>query len=120
MTNETVAQFTKQAETLFAAPARSFAGMAIEHFEKLVSAQFEAAKTYSDTGLQQARAALEVKSATDLQGYVENQQKLAKELSERVKSDAEKLVALNEEFARNAQKLVQSSVQATTKAAQGK
>lgn len=120
MSNQTVEQVTKQAETLFAGPFRNYASLAIEHFEKLAAAQLEASRAYSEAGLKQARAALEVRDQAGFQSYVESQQKAAKELSEQIQGDTQKFAVLNEEFARNAQKLVESDVQTATKATQAK
>ena len=117
MTNQTVNQINEQFETFFGGPARAFAELTISHVEALVNAQVEATKAYTDVSLQQLRKALEIKAPQDVQGYIQSQQDVAKELGERVKGDAEKVVALNRQFADEAQKLTQQNVQAASKAA---
>lgn len=108
---------TAQFESLFVAPARAFAALSVEYSEKLISAQLEAAKAYVDTNLAQFRSLVEVKDAEGLKSYLESQQLVAKELSERVKGDAEKVVALQQEFVQESQKLTESSVKQATEAA---
>ncbi|MCA1770430.1 MAG: phasin family protein [Halomonas sp.] len=101
---------TAQFESLFVAPARAFAALSVNYTEKLVNAQLEATKAYADVSLAQLRSFAEVKDAEGMKGYLEGQQKVAKELSERMKGDAEKVVALQQDFAQESQKLTESSV----------
>ena len=100
---------TAQFESMFA-PARAFAALSVDMTEKLVNAQFEAAQAYTDTSLSQLRSLVEVKDAEGLKRYMEGQQKVANELTERFKGDAEKVVALQQEFAEESQKLTESNV----------
>ncbi|MGB8712982.1 MAG: phasin family protein [Onishia taeanensis] len=117
MSNTNFDQVTQQFESMFFGPARAYAAMTLDYSEKLMAAQFDAAKAYSDLGLSQARAALDVKDAEGLRSYVEGQQKVAKEIGERAKADAEKVVAMNQEVAQQAQKLTEESVSSASKAA---
>ena len=110
-------QVTQQFESMFFGPARAYAAMSLDYSEKLMAAQFDAAKAYSDLGISQARAALNVKDAEGLRTYVEGQQKVAKDVGERVKADAEKVVAMNQEVAQQAQKLTEETVKTASKAA---
>lgn len=116
MSNATFDQATQQFESLFFAPARAYAALTLDYTEKLVAAQFDAAKAYSDAGLSQARAVLDVKDAEGLRAYAEGQQKTAKELTERLKDDAEKVVAMNQEFVQQSQKLAEDNLKAASKA----
>ena len=118
MSNETAKQMQSQIENTVAGPARTYASLVLDHFEQLTSLQLETAKAYAETGLQQARAALEVKNSSDLQSYVANQQKVTQELSERIKGDVEKVTSLNQAFAKNAQKVTQDSAGEVSKAAE--
>ncbi len=118
MSNETVNQMQTQIENTVAGPARAYASLVLDHVEQLANLQFETAKAYSETSLKQARAALDLKNPTDVQSYVENQQQVARELGERIQSDAEKVVSLNQAFAQNAQKVTQESTQKVSKAAE--
>ena len=114
MNNEMFAKYTEQAEKLFMGPTRDYAKLAMDYAEKLIDAQMEAARTYSELGMQQARAALDIKDTSALQQYAEKQQAVAKDLGERVKGDAEKVVAMNQDFVNETRKLVESSVQSAS------
>jgi len=120
MSNETLNQFNAQFEKLFVGPARTYASLLVDHTEQLVKTQLEATKAYADVGLKQYRAALDIKDQKDLQSYVEGQQKLAQELGERVKGDAEKVVNLNQEFVQKAQKVAEDTTKSAAKTARAK
>ncbi|PWG65475.1 phasin family protein [Sediminicurvatus halobius] len=117
MNNEMINKYNEQVEKLFVGPARAYGKLAVDYTEKLVNAQLEAVRTYTEVGVGQARAALEIKDTKGLQAYAEGQQKVAKDLSERVKGDAEKVVAMNQEFVNEARKLVESNVKSASEAA---
>lgn len=117
MINDMFAKYTEQAENLFMAPTRNYAKLAMDYTQKLIDAQMEATRTYTELGMQQARAALEIKDTNALQQYAEKQQAVAKDLGERVKADGEKVVALNQDFANEARKLVESSAQSASETA---
>lgn len=101
---------TAQIESLFFAPARAFAALSVDFTEKLVSAQLDAAKAYADVNLAQLRRLVEVKDVEGLKGYLDGQQQVAKELTERLKGDADKVVALQQDFVEQSQKLTEGSV----------
>ncbi|WP_299235891.1 phasin family protein [uncultured Halomonas sp.] len=101
---------TAQIDSLFFAPARAFAALSVDYTEKLVNAQLEATKAYTDLNLAQLRRLTEVKDAEGLKSYVEGQQDVAKQLTERLKGDAEKVVALQQEFVQESQKLTEGNV----------
>ena len=109
---------TAQLESLFFAPARAFAALSVDYTEKLVNAQLEATKAYTDTSLAQLRSLAAVKDAEGLKGYMEGQQKVAKDVTERLKGDAEKVVALQQEFAQESKKLTESSVKQAQQSAE--
>lgn len=117
MNNELFNQYTKQIETLFMAPARAYASLAADYTQKLMDAQMDAARTYSEIGMQQVRAAMDIKDADALQQYAAKQQSVARDLGERVKADGEKVVALNQDFADEARKLVESSAHSASETA---
>ena len=117
MSNATIDQATQQFESMFFGPARAYAALSLDYAEKLLNTQYEAVKAYSDVSMSQARAMLDIKDAEGLRTYVEGQQKVAKELSERVKGDAEKVVALNQDFVQKGQKLAEENIQTASKAA---
>jgi phasin family protein len=101
---------TQQFDALFFGPARAYATLAVDYTEKLAHAQLDASKAYTDTGLAQLRSLLTVKDAEGLKSYMEGQQKVAKDLAERLKGDAEKVVALQQDFVQQSQKLTEENV----------
>ncbi|PMR72663.1 phasin family protein [Billgrantia endophytica] len=112
---------TKQFEAMFFGPARAYAALSVDYTEKLVNAQLDATKAYTETGLAQIRDLMNVKDAEGLRTYMEGQQQVAKDLTERLKGDAEKVVSLQQDFVQKSQKLAESNVkqaqETTTKAA---
>lgn len=102
---------TKQFETMMFGPARAYAALSVDFTEKLVNAQLDAAKAYTDTGLSQLRSLMDVKDFDGLKNYMESQQKVAKEMTERVKADTDKVVALQQDFAKDSQELTEENVQ---------
>lgn len=108
---------TTQFENMFFGPARAYANLSLDFTEKLVSAQLEASKSYAETNMTQVRALLDVRDAEGLRAYMENQQKVAKDLTERMKGDAEKVVALQQDFATKSQKLTEENTKQVSTAA---
>ncbi|MFM9269088.1 phasin family protein [Halomonas elongata] len=103
-------QFTEQFESLFFGPARAYASLSVDFTEKLLRAQLDAGQAYTETGIAQLRSLLDVKDAEGLRSYMEGQQKVAKELTERFKGDAEKVVSLQQDFVQQSQKLADANV----------
>jgi phasin family protein len=101
---------TKSFEAMLLGPARTYAALSIDYTEKLLGAQLDSAKAYADTSLAQARALLDVRDADGLRNYVEGQQQFAKDVTERLKGDAEKVVSLHQDFFQQSQKLAESSL----------
>lgn len=118
MSNETVNQIQNQFENTIVGPARTYASLVLNHFEQLTNLQFAAAKAYSEAGVQQIRAALDVKNPSDVQAFVQNQQQAAKEMGERIKGDVEKVASLNQAFAKDTQKVTEDSAQKVSKSAE--
>lgn len=117
MTNTNFSQFTEQFEKTVFGPMRAYATMAVDHFEKLSEVQYDAARAYTEFGIQQVRSAMDIKDASDVQSYWQQQQKAAETIRDRVKGDAEKVVALNQEFAEKAQQAVQENAKTVSQAA---
>jgi phasin family protein len=109
---------TAQLESVFFAPARAFAALSVDFTEKLVNAQLDATKAYTDVNMAQLRSLVEVKDAEGLKTYLEGQQQVAQDLSERLKGDAEKFVALQQDFVQESQKLTEGSVKQAQESAQ--
>lgn len=110
MQNFDTKQLTEQFESMFFGPARAYASLSVDYTEKLVNAQLDAGKAYADTGLAQLRSLMNVKDAEGLRAYMEGQQKVAKDLTERLKGDAEKVASLQQDFVQKSQKLTEENV----------
>lgn len=110
-------EMTQQFDNLFMAPARAYMSLSIDYSEKLMNAQLDANKAYADTGIAQMRQLMSVKDADGLRSYMEGQQKVAKELAERVKGDADKVVSLQQDFLQKSQKLTEENVKQAQTAA---
>lgn len=118
MANDTMNQFSEQFEKGFFGPMRNFFATATDHAEKIAGIQVEAAKAYTDMTFKNMREVLEIRDSEGLKNYVSKQPEVAKEVSERVKADAEKLTAANQAFVESAQKVTQDSVSTAQKAAE--
>ncbi|MGO1394753.1 MAG: phasin family protein [Halomonas sp.] len=103
-------EMTQQFDNMFMAPVRAYMALSIDYSEKMINAQMDASKTYVDTGIAQMRQMMDVKDAEGLRSYMEGQQKVAKELAERAKCDADKAVALQQDFIQKSQKITEDNV----------
>lgn len=110
-------EMTQQFDNLFMAPARAYMTLSIDYSEKLLNAQLDANKAYVDTGIAQVRQLMSVKDADGLRSYMESQQKVAKDLAERVKGDADKVVSLQQDFLQKSQQLTEENVKQAQAAA---
>ncbi|PCF94886.1 phasin family protein [Vreelandella nigrificans] len=110
-------EMNQQFDNFFMAPVRAYTALSIDYSEKLLNAQLDANKAYVDTGIAQMRQLLSVKDAEGLRSYMEGQQKVAKDLAERVKGDADKVVSLQQDFLQKSQKLTEENVKQAQAAA---
>lgn len=110
-------EMTQQFDNLFMAPVRAYMTLSIDYSEKLLNAQLDANKAYVDTGLAQVRQLMSVKDADGLRSYMESQQKVAKDLAERVKGDDDKVVSLQQDFLQKSQQLTEENVKQAQAAA---
>ena len=118
MANDTLQQFGDSFEKAVFAPGRSYFAALTDHLEAITSLQIEAAKAYTEITFKEVRGALDIRDAEGLKAYVSSQPELAREFSERVKNDAERLTQANQTFMENAQKVTQDSVSKVQKAAE--
>ncbi len=109
-------QASGQFEQLFA-PQRKLGGLYVDYLSKLTSYQMEAAKAYSDLGVEQLRALAKVSDAKSLQAFVDSQSKTAKALSEKMSQDASTLAGFGKDFGAELQKLAQENAAGFGKAA---
>ncbi|WP_445003418.1 phasin family protein [Halomonas mongoliensis] len=117
MSKATTRKSTEQFQTLVADPARAYGSLTLEYYEKLFSAQLEAARRYTELGFAQARAWVDVRDVDGFNKALEGQQKAAEQLNEQLKGDAEALSGLGQEYLQKGQQLVESSMKSATAAA---
>lgn len=110
-------EMTQQFDNMFMAPVRAYMALNIDYSEKMINAQMDASKSYLDTGIAQMRQMMDVKDAEGLRSYMEGQQKIAKELAERVKGDTDKVVSLQQDFIQKSQKITEDNVKQVQTAA---
>lgn len=110
-------EMTQQFDNIFMAPARAYMALSVDYTEKMVNAQMDASKAYFDTGVAQMRQIMDVKDAEGLLSYMESQQKVAKDLAERAKGDADKVVSLQQDFIQKSQKITEDNVKQAQTAA---
>jgi len=117
MTNADVNRINEHLQTTMFGPARDFAGIALDHLEKLADLQQEAVNAYADIGIKQVRSALDINDQAGIRAFVEGQQNLARTVGERVKGDADKVAALNQATAEKVQKAFQQTYASAAQAA---
>ena len=110
-------EMTQQFDNILMAPARAYMALSVDYTEKMVNAQMDASKAYFDTGVAQMRQMMDVKDAEGLRSYMESQQKVAKDLAERAKGDADKVVSLQQDFIQKSQKITEDNVKQAQTAA---
>ncbi len=116
MQNVDTKQFTDQLDSMFFSPARAYAALSVDYTEKLLNTQLEAGKAYTDASLALLRSLVNVKDAEGLRAYTQGQQQVAKYLTECLKGDAEKVVALQQDFVQQSRKLTESNAKLMTEA----
>lgn len=108
---------TEQFGGLFVEPARAYGALTLEYYEKLLGLHMEAARSYTDLGLAQVRAWIDVRDVDGFKQVMEGQHKATQDLSERMKSDVKQFSTLGQDFLKQSQKLVEESLKSATAAA---
>lgn len=108
---KTTENTNQQFESVFVSPMRSYTLAALDYYEKLMSAQIDAARAYSDMTISQARTWLDVKDADSFKKALESQQRVAGDFMERVKGDSEKVSSISQGFMQDSQKMAEENTQ---------
>ncbi|MBZ5486055.1 phasin family protein [Halomonas aquamarina] len=108
---KTAENTTQQFESTFVSPMRSYTLAALDYYEKLMGAQMDAARAYSDMTISQARTWLDVKDADSFKQALESQQRVASDFMERVKGDSEKMTSIGQNFAQKTQQAAEDGTQ---------
>ncbi|UYG00583.1 MULTISPECIES: phasin family protein [unclassified Halomonas] len=109
--DKTAENTKQQFESIFVSPMRSYTLAALDYYERLVGAQMDAARAYSDMSLAQARTWLDVKDADGFKRAMQSQQKTASDFMERVKGDSEKVTSIGQDFMQDSQKMAEEQTQ---------
>ncbi|RUR37735.1 phasin family protein [Vreelandella populi] len=102
---------TQQFESTFVSPMRSYTQTALDYYQKLMGAQLDAARAYSDMTVSQARTWLDVKDADSFKKAMESQQRVASDFMERLKGDSEKVTSIGQGFMQESQKMTEENTQ---------
>ncbi|MFG6177633.1 phasin family protein [Halomonas sp. THAF12] len=113
MTKTATVKTGEQFESMFVTPFRAYGALNLEAAEKLVVTQFGVAESFSEAALAQARSWLSVRGVEDYQKALDGQQQTVKSLGDRLKSDAETLMSLGQDYVQKSQKLVEGQMKAT-------
>ncbi|WP_440998030.1 phasin family protein [Arhodomonas sp. SL1] len=103
----------------FGEPVRRLSEVAMEQAEKVAHHQLDSARVYVDLGLEQLRAASEVRDAKALQGYIDRQQDIAARFGRQVTDDVETLAGFGRELS-EATTTVSRKANSSTKGGSGK
>lgn len=96
-------------EATVATPSRALATLMVDHFEKLTAIQLETTRVMTDAGMQQLRAAMTITDKEGFQNYVETQTRIAQEVSERLRTDAEAVASLTKKTTDEATKVTKTA-----------
>lgn len=110
-------EMNQQFDNFFMAPARAYAALTIDYAEKMLNAHVNASQAYSEIGIAQLRQLTRIKDPEGLRHYMEGQQQVVKQLAEQAKGDADKVVALHQDYFQKSQKLTEDSVKQAQTAA---
>lgn len=91
-------------------PVRKLNALMLDNTEKLVSFQLDRARSYSELGIKQMRAALEINDSKGLQSFLSEQTKLASTLSQQLTDDARTLASMGEQFGKELQQIGKENV----------
>ena len=117
MATEQLQQSAERAREMFLAPTQELTSLNIDFLGKLADIHLNSIKNLTDLGLQNARAALEVRDAEGFQQYIQRQSETASTLTSQVQEESRKLVDLGQDYARKAGEVAQSRLGKTGKAA---
>lgn len=109
------AQGNQKIDEAIVEPVRAYGALTTDYFEKLFAAQFDSVRAFADTSLAQSRSWLEVKDSDSFRQVIEQQQQAVRELSEKMKEDAEKILALSQEYLQETQQLTSAGMRSGRK-----
>ena len=109
MFNEIFGKTNTQFDSAMAA-GKQFNSLAVNAIEKLTAFQLERGRDYTELALEQMRAALDIKSPSDLQSYLSSRQQVVQDLGKKLQNDAKVLSELGSNVSVEAQKLAREQL----------
>lgn len=109
MSEEMITGLGDQALKLIS-PVKEFNKLAVAKAEKLAYLQLASLQSYSELGIAQLKAALEVSDPDSLQVYVSKQSEFLKTLAEKLAEDTRAVAELSKEFSEEAQQIAKDSI----------
>lgn len=97
-------------------PYLKFNKLVIKNVEVLTELQLNAIRTYSEVGLNQMKAATEIKDVTSLTAFNSQQLSVLTKLSQQMMDDSNKLQAIAKEFKEDVEKMTSESLKTVTPA----
>jgi len=104
--------FTDQTEKSLA-PYVKFNKLVAKNVEVLTALQMNAMKTYSELGLNQMKAASEIKDVTSLTAFNSQQMAVLSQFSQQMIDDSNKLQAIAKEFKEDVEQLTSENLKTT-------
>ncbi|MBK1727184.1 phasin family protein [Halorhodospira neutriphila] len=111
--NQSTQQLQKALE-----PTRKLNALLLDHTEKLIHLNLDAARSYTALAMEQMRSALEIRDPEALQGYLNSQTKVAQTVGNRLSQDTNAIAELSKEMGEQVQQIAQENVSALTEAVQ--
>jgi phasin family protein len=94
-------------------PAHRLMALTVAQTEKLINFQVDAARAYTEFGIEQVRGALSVTDSVAFHDYLSKQQDTAKTLSRKLSDDAHAIAGFSKEFMDGAGDVASDSMQRT-------
>lgn len=106
---EKTADVKETVEATVVAPSRSLATLMADHMEKLTAIQLETTRVITEASMEQVRAAMAIGDKEGMQNYVETQSRVAKQVGERLRNDAEAVANLTKATTDEASKVTSTA-----------
>ncbi|EJS4016440.1 phasin family protein [Vibrio parahaemolyticus] len=97
-------------------PLLKFNKLVTKNVEVLTELQLNAIRTYSEVGLNQMKAASEIKDVTSLTAFNSQQLSVLTKLSQQMMDDSNKLQAIAKEFKEDVEKMTSENLKTVTPA----
>lgn len=114
---EQINQSTQQLQKALE-PARKLNALLLDHTERLIHLNLDAARAYTALASEQMRSALEIRDPEALQSYLNNQSKVAQTVGNRISEDTSAIAEMGKEMGEQVQQIAQENAATLTEAVQ--